>query len=83
MCARTATRSRSSCTLRAALAPPCAHADPAPTCTCITSLDFLVPSPLLKSIINEIKQLRVFFSSSFFGGGGGGLGGIERRNWMV
>lgn len=38
--------------------PPCAHVKSAPTCSCITSLDFLVPSPLLKSIINEIKQLR-------------------------
>lgn len=38
--------------------PSCTHDKSDPTCSCITSLDFLVPSPLLKSIINEIKQLR-------------------------
>ena len=37
---------------------PCARGESALTRSCITSLDFLVLAPLLKSIISGIKQLR-------------------------
>lgn len=53
---------------------PCAHVEFAPTCSCITSLDFLVLPPPFKSIINEIKQLR------FWRDGAGGFEAMFYRS---